>query len=173
MRRVRYAVATSPDGYLAGPCGETDWITTDPDLDFGAIFRQFDTVFMGRRTFETTRRSSAGMLPGMNAYVFSRTLQPRDYPNITVVSENPQETVAALRTRPGKDIWLFGGGTLFRSLAEAKLVDSVEITVMPILLGGGVPLLPAPANRIPLQLLQQKVYTSGIVHLEYATARAQ
>jgi dihydrofolate reductase len=68
----------------------------------------------------------------------------------------------------GKDIWLFGGGSLFRSLAEAKLVDTVEVAMVPILLGGGIPLLSPPAHRIPLTLKTQKVHPSGIVSLEYA-----
>jgi RibD C-terminal domain len=76
-------------------------------------------------------------------------------------------TVARLQSQSGKDIWLFGGGSLFRSLAEAKLVDTVEVAVAPILLGGGVPLLPPPAHRIPLAFKTQQVYPSGIVSLEY------
>jgi dihydrofolate reductase len=112
--------------------------------------------------------SGQGKLPGMKTYVFSRTLQPRDHPNVTVVTDRPEETVAHLRKQSGKDIWLFGGGSLFRSLAEAKLVDTVEVAVIPILLGEGVPLLPPPAHRIPLALQKQQVYPSGIVSLEYA-----
>jgi dihydrofolate reductase len=77
-------------------------------------------------------------------------------------------TVACFRGQLGKDIWLFGGGSLFRSLAEAKLVDTVEVAMVPILLGGGIPLLSPPAHRIPLTLKTQKVHPSGIVSLEYA-----
>jgi dihydrofolate reductase len=168
MRRVRYAVAASLDGYIAATNGEVDWITTDPAIDFTAIYRQFDTALIGRRTYEGMLPSGQGTLPGMKTYVFSRTLQPRDHLDVTVVADKSEETVAHLRSQSGKDIWLFGGGSLFRSLAEAKLVDTVEVAVVPILLGGGVPLLPPPAHRIPLTLQKQQVYPSGIVALEYA-----
>lgn len=166
MRRVRYAVAASLDGYIAGPNGEADWIITDPDIDFAAIFSQFDTFLVGRRTFERMERSG---VPGMKTFVFSRTLRQRDYPEVTVVAEKPEETVAALRASAGKDIWLFGGGALFHSLAEAGLVDTVEVTVIPVLLGGGIPLLPPPSNRIKLLLTGHKVYQTGAVSLEYRT----
>ena len=103
----------------------------------------------------------------MKTFVFSRTLRQRDYPKVTVVAEKSEETVAALRAAPGKDIWLFGGGALFRSLLDAGLVDTVEFAVMPVLLGGGIPLLPPPAKAARLKLTGHKLYKTGIVLLEY------
>ena len=77
--------------------------------------------------------------------------------------------MAELRAEPGKDIWLFGGGSLFRGMLEARLVDAVEVAVIPIVLGGGVPLVEAPAPRTRLRLVGSKVYNkSGIMSLEYA-----
>src|SRR5438067_7718960 len=111
MRRIRYQVATSVDGYIAGPKGEADWIIMDPDIDFRALFSQFDTVLIGRRTFEGMARGKkkASAMPGMKTFVFSRTLQQQDYPKVTIIANHADETVAALRAEPGKDIWLFGG----------------------------------------------------------------
>ena len=171
MRRVRYVVASSLDGYIAGPNGEFDLIIMDPEIDFGEIFSQFDTLLIGRLTYEGMAKSGNGAMPGMTVFVFSRTLKPGDHPEITIVSEKPEETISALRAKPGKDIWLFGGGSLFRSLAEAGVVDTVEVAVIPILLGGGIPLLPSPAKRIGLSLKAHKVYESGIVSLEYTITR--
>ena len=170
MRRIRYQVATSLDGYIAGPKGEADWIIMDPDIDFRALFAQFDTVLIGRRTFEGMARGKkkAGAMPGMKTLVFSRTLRQHDYPKITIVAENAQETLTALRAESGKDIWLFGGGILFRSLLDAGLVDTVEVAVIPVLLGGGIPLLPFPAKQAKLKLTGHKVHKTGIVSLEYA-----
>ena len=169
MRRVRYAVAMSLDGYIAGPKGEADWIIMDPEIDFGALMEQFDTFLLGRRTFEAMGPAGQRGSPGVKTFVFSRTLRQQDYPRVTVVAEGAEETVAALRAEPGKDIWLFGGGSLFRSLLDAGLVDTVEVAIMPVLLGGGIPLLPPPTGRTKLKLTGQKVYSkTGIVSLEYA-----
>jgi dihydrofolate reductase len=174
VRRIRYAVATSLDGYIAGPKGEADWIIMDPNIDFRALFDQFDTVLIGRRTFEGMARGKkkAGAVPGMKTFVFSRTLRQRDYPNVTIVAENAEETLIALRAESGKDIWLFGGGLLLRSLLDVGLVDTVEVAVIPVLLGGGIPLLPPPAKQAKLKLTGHKVYKTGIILLEYAVASA-
>jgi dihydrofolate reductase len=168
LRRIRYAVATSLDGYIAGPNGEADWIIMDPDIDFGAIFNEFDTFLMGRRTFALMPQGGSSFDSGMKTFVFSRTLRPSDYPDVTIVSERPAETLEALKAMPGKDIWLFGGGELFRSLADAGLVDTVELAVIPVLLGGGIPFLPPPASKHELELRAHKIYPkTGIVSLAY------
>lgn len=169
MRRVRYQVATSLDGYIAGPNGEVDWIVMDPEIDFAGLFEQFDTFLLGRRTFEAMGPAGQRGSPGVKTFVFSRTLQQRDYPGVTIVAEGAAETVSGLRAQSGKDIWLFGGGTLFRSLYEAGLVDTVEVAIMPVLTGGGAPLFPASAEQTKLKLTSHKVYSqTGIVSLAYS-----
>ncbi len=168
MRRVRFSVAMSLDGYIAGPNGESDWIVMDPEIDFGELISAFDTVLLGRKTYEATRRrGAAGGMPGMQSYVFSRTLRQADCPGVTL-SDTPTDTIASLKATLGKDIWLFGGGLLFRSLLELGLVDAIEVAVIPVLLGGGLPLLPHPAKISKLTLVKHRVYAkTGTVSLEY------
>jgi dihydrofolate reductase len=172
MRRVRYSVAMSLDGYIAAQNGEIDWITTDPEIDFAAKVNQFDTILVGRRTFEEMVRVGQTTTPGMKTIVFSRTLQPSDHPEVTIMAHIQKEPMEALKASPGKDIWLFGGGSLFRGLSEAGLVDTVEVSIIPTTLGAGVPVAsdPLTANRIKLTLTAHKIYKSGIVSLEYAIA---
>jgi dihydrofolate reductase len=159
----------SLDGFIAGPKGEFDWIIMDPTIDFAALFKQFDTALMGRRTFEIVREGGAGPMAGMQTIVFSRTLRPGDHPGVTIASD-VAETVAALKAQAGKDIWLFGGGELFRSLLDAHLVDRIEVAVIPILLSQGVPLLPAGVRSPSLRLIESKALPTGIVSLTYALA---
>ena len=168
MRRIRYQVACSLDGYIAGPNGEADWIVEDPEIDFMEIFGRFDTLLMGRRTFEAMGGKS---WPGFETVVFSRTLDPEDHPGVTVVSDRIEEALDELRSREGKEIWLFGGGELFRSLLELDAVDVVELAIVPVLLGGGIPLFPPPADRRLLKLESNTTCPSGIVLLEYSVRR--
>lgn len=168
MRRIRYCVAMSLDGYIAGPNDESDWIIMDPEIDFAALMDGFDTVLMGRLTFEVAAAYGGGSMPGMRAIVVSRKLRQEDHPKVTVLGDQFEREIASLRAEPGKDIWLFGGGSLFRSLLDARLVDTVEVAVIPVLLGGGRPLLPPPCKQATLRLIGSKVYEkTGIVSLEY------
>ena len=87
---------------------------------------------------------------------------------MTILGAKTDEALAALRAKPGKDIWLFGGGSLFSTLLDAGLVDTMEVAVIPVLLGGGIPLLAPPARETKLKLTGHKLYETGIVSLEYA-----
>ena len=168
MRPVRYSVACSLDGFIAGPNGEHDWIVMDPAIDFAALMASFDTILLGRGTFEAMRGmgGSSGSMPGMRAIVFSRTLRKADHPKVDI-RDDAVATVKELKAQEGKDIWLMGGGGLFRSLMEANLVDAVEVGVMPVLLGAGIPLMPGPYKALNLALASSNVLPSGILMLTY------
>ena len=172
-RQVRYGVAMSLDGYIAGPDGEADWIVMDPDIDFAAIFNRFDTLLIGRKTFTAMQAmgGGGGMTPGVQSVVISRTLRQADYRDVTIVNE-VEPFVRDLKSKAGKDIWLFGGGELFRSLLNAGLVDGIDVGVVPVFLGKGIPLLPTPASSTKLILRSHRIYEkSGIVGLEYDVVR--
>src|SRR5262245_13414079 len=123
MRRLRYSVAMSLDGYIGGPKGEYDWIVMDPEIDFQALTNSFDAMVMGRKSYEEVRKVGAGpATKSMPVYVLSRTLRQHDCKGVTV-SDDAAGAVKTLKQAKGKDIWLWGGGSLFRSLLELGLVD--------------------------------------------------
>src|SRR5947208_6493139 len=93
IRRVRYGVAMSLDGYIAGPNGEADWIIMDPDIDFRALFAQFDTLLMGRHTYELAAGAGPGLWSGMKVVVFSKTLPASDHPGVMIIADGMAETV--------------------------------------------------------------------------------
>ena len=168
MRQLRYSVAASLDGYIAGPNGEFDWIPMDPDIDFEAMYRGFSALVMGRKSYDVY--VATGGAPGLSlpVYVYSRTLAEGTRESITV-ARDPIRHVRSLKAAgDGKPLWLWGGGELFRELAQAGLVDGVDVAVLPVLLGGGIPLLPAPAPMLKLRLRSQRQYPkTGTLFLEY------
>ena len=172
MRRVRYNCAISLDGFIADANDGFDWIVIDPDIDFEELSAQFDTYLMGRRTFEVTGSQGSPEAAGIRNYVFSRNLRQCDYQNVKIIGEDWKEAVRSIRAEPGKDIWLFGGGRLFGSLCQEGLVDTVEVAVIPVLLGEGIPFVAGLSKRVELRLKGQKVFEkTGTVVLEYEVGR--
>jgi dihydrofolate reductase len=165
MRKVCYSVAMSLDGFIAGSNGEYDWIAMDLDIDFAAFTARIDTLLAGRKPWRVMQ--GAGGMPGVKTYGFSKTLASGDCED-AVLSDSPVDTIDALKAESGKDIWQFGGGELFRSLLNNGLLDSIEVAVIRVLLGDGVPLLPSPGPRAPVKLVRQRLYEkTGIVLLNY------
>jgi dihydrofolate reductase len=168
-RRLRYQVAVSLDGFIAGANGEYDWIVMDPAIDFAALYKEFDTAVMGRKTYQMmTAQGGNGAMPGLEVVVFSRTLPAATHRGVRIYNDDPRDVVATLKAKPGRDIWLFGGGSLFRSLLGARLVDTVEVAVMPALLGAGIPLLPSGGSTTLVLADQRILPKSGIVMLAYS-----
>lgn len=169
MRRLRYQVACSLDGYIAGPEGEFDWIIDEPAFDFEALYAQFDVIVMGRKTYEKVHSFSD--FSGKQVIVASNSMRQEDYPDVEVVSNELETRVRELKNQDGRDIWLYGGGDLLSQLLNCNLVDTVEPAIIPILLGGGIPLLATNGVRRQLTLIGQHTYPSGMVLLEYEVQR--
>ena len=172
MRRVRYQVACSLDGYIAGTRDDFDWIIPEPVFDFEAHFAQFDTLLMGRRTYEIAR-SIEGSFIGKKVIVASKSLRQQDHPDVEIIGEGLEARIRELRSQPGRDIWLYGGGKLFAQLLEWDLVDTVEPAIIPILLGEGIPFLSSQGIRRKLTLKKQSVYPTGMVLLEYEVKKGR
>lgn len=166
MRRLRYQVACSLDGYIAGPNDEFDWIPPEPGFDFEALYDQFDTFVMGRRTYEVVKDIGV-LLPNKQIIVASRSLRQENHPGIEVVSEGLQARIQQLLREPGKDIWLYGGGELFSQMLEWDLVDTIELAILPIILGGGIPFIVSKGIRRRLTLIGHQAYPAGMVLIEY------
>lgn len=170
QREITYSVAMSLDGFIAGPQGEYDWIPSENlGIDFPTFLSRFDTLLMGRKTFELTlEQGPESQIPGMKRYVFSSTLGASDRENATIVPPNETiQVVRQLKREPGKQIWLFGGGQLFASLLSVGLVDCVEVAVMPVLLGEGIRLLPHRYTHCWLDRVETKEYERGVLLSTY------
>ena len=173
MRQLRYSVAASLDGYIAGPNGEFDWIVIDPEIDFAAMYAGFSGLVMGRRSYDVFVATGGAVGPALPTYVYSRDLPQGERDGVTFARDAVSHVRALKQTADDKPLWLWGGGDLFRDLADAGLVDGVDVAIIPMLLGGGIQLLPPPGPRLPLQLRTHRLYANtGTLFLEYDVRRA-
>lgn len=172
MRELRYSVASSLDGYIAGPNGEFDWIIVDPDIDFIALYARFSGLVMGRRSYDVYVSTGGGAGPELPTYVYSTTLPEGSRDGVTFARDAVAHVRELKAAGNGKPLWLWGGGELFRQLAEADLVDGVDIAIIPVVLGGGLPLMAAPGPRLRLRLRTYRLFArTGTMWLEYDVAR--
>ncbi len=180
MRRVKYCVGVSLDGYIAAPDGSIDWLeratanAKGEDFGLSAFFETIDTVLMGRKTYEVGVKlgMSKSGYPNVKNYVFSRTLPSGEREGVTFLSASLPTFIAQLQKKPGKDIWLCGGGELARQALVHNLLDQVILGVTPILIGGGLPAFPSQFPESPLKLVECKQYKGGVVGLIYDVLRS-
>jgi dihydrofolate reductase len=175
MRKVVYSLTNSLDNFIARADGAYDWILMDDEImsEFPKLYASFDTVLIGRKTYDQTLTQSPEIAPetagymDMKTYVFSRTIKESPNVGVEIISDNAGEFVRSLKNESGKDIWLMGGGILAASLLRERLVDEIGVAIQPILLGSGIPLFPDIGLQVDLQLLECKTYKNGIVGLKY------
>lgn len=173
MRKLILNLAVSLDGFIEGPKGEYDWCFTDQDYGMKAFFNRIDAIFMGRKSYELTIGMKAGGsgMPKLKEYVFSNTLKTAGK-NVTLISGNIKTQVETIKKENGKDIWLFGGAGLTNSLLSLDLVDEFQLAVHPLILGSGKPLFGHLDHRVKLNLIDSKVWSTGLVSLTYVPDRA-
>jgi len=171
LRRVRLFIATSLDGYIAGPGGSLAWLFTDDDYGYDAFIAGVDTLAMGRRTFETVLALGTWPYEDKATWVFSRAANPPLDPRVRFTSATPAEWVGERTDEDGSDLWVVGGGELIRGFLDAYLVDEIAVAIHPVVLGGGTPLFPPGTHRHALRLTSHRAYPSGLAMHTYTVLR--
>jgi len=172
MSEVVLYIAASIDGYIAGPDDQLDWLDSvdggADDFGYGEFYASIDALIMGRRTYEVTAGFGEWPYSGKPSWVLSRSPLDAANPDVTVVNQSPAEAIAALGAAGYRRIWLMGGGQLTVSAIQAGLVDEMQIFVIPLTLGAGIPLFPPGESRqTAFTLLGAHSYAGGVVQLHY------
>jgi dihydrofolate reductase len=173
MRNVVLGLGISLDGYIARLNGAVDFLFMPKDYSMGPFFATVDTALMGRKTLDAGLRMSGGSLPRSNMprYVFSKSKPPGERDGVIFVNETPATLIRKLRRRPGKDLWLMGGGELARDFLNADLIDRLYLGIVPVLLGEGIPLFPSGFPQRDFTLLENKSYSQGLIAVKYERSR--
>jgi len=179
-RKIIVQLAMSADGYIARPDGDVEWLNRRARLDYGlaAFSRTVDTVLLGRKTYDWAmayckkHKIEGGVFDRSKAnYVFSRKAPKNAAPGVEFVKGPVKAFARGLRARPGKHIWMMGGGELIASFLDAGEIDEFDIHVVPVLIGKGIPLLGPRRREVALRLLSSKKYSDGVVRLWYEVVR--
>jgi len=169
MRKIVLGLGISLDGYIARPDGSVDFLFMPKDYSMAPFFATIDTAIMGRKSLEAGLKMGGGKFDsgGLATYVFSHSQAPGERDGLTFVNRSPAAFVNKLRKRPGKNIWLMGGGELARDFLKADLVDELYIGMVPVLLGEGIPLFPSGFPQRNFSLIENKTYSKGMIALRY------
>jgi dihydrofolate reductase len=174
MRKVVFGGANSVDNFIARPDDAVDWLMWSDEVSAVVtdFWKTIDTVLMGRKTYDVAVRAGQGSgYPKVKTYVFSRTLEEKSGPRLTITKEDPASFVRRLREQPGKDICVMGGGELALSLFEAGVIDEVGLNIHPVLLGRGIPLFHEMTRQIDMELRDCRVFKNGCVYVLYGVKR--
>lgn len=166
MRKIILNLAVSLDGFIEGANGEFDWCFVDQDYGMTDFFNRIDTIFIGRKSYELISSMEGSGFPTFKSYVFSNTLDI-DNEEITVIKGDIVPQVIEIKNQKGKDIWLFGGSNLLTDFINFNLVDEMQISIHPILLGQGKPLFLNIEGRKKWVLKNVKTYNTGLVQVFY------
>lgn len=183
MRKTKLQLQISVDGYMAGPNGEMDWLTIPWTDDLNSyvddIWKPVDTIVLGRKLAEGfipaweegpegEDQASIDKMNDTPKVVLSNSLTESPWKNAAVTGGDLTEIVNELRSRPGGDIMVAGGGTLVRGLIAEGLLDELHLFVNPTALGAGMPVFPRLDAHQRLRLVASRPFGCGItaLHLE-------
>jgi dihydrofolate reductase len=171
MRKIVLGLGISLDGYIARPNGAVDYVFMPKDYSMAPFFATIDTAIMGRKTLDAALKMGGGSFTGSSMATYVKPPGERD--GLTFVNQSPATFVRQLRKRPGKDIWLMGGGELARDFLKADLVDELYIGIVPVLLGEGIPLFPSGFPQRNFALVENKTFSKGMIALKYKRVRGK
>lgn len=176
MRKVVLYIAASLDGLIARPDGSLDWLDAaavpGEDYGYGEFLATCDTLLVGGVTFRQLLGFGDYPYAGKRVHVFTRH-GPVDVPEgaeVEFTDMDPAELTRALKAEPGDDIWLVGGSAVIRPVMDAGLVEEIILSVIPVVLGDGIPLFARGTLEKRLELLDERSYPGGIVQLRYRPA---
>ncbi len=177
QRKIIVNIATSADGYVARPDGDLDWLTERPApkgfYGLPAFERSTDAKILGRKTFDRSLQLGARFSAQTVHYVFSRHPAPASVPaGVHFVTEPIAAFAERLRTQAGKNVWMMGGGEIIAAFLDEGAIDEFIITIVPTLIGEGIPLLAPRHREVPLRLLGVQQFPDGVVQLHYAVQRS-
>lgn len=171
-RKVIVHIATSVDGYIARSDGDLEWLTSRPAPEgfygMNAFMKSIDTKVLGRKTYEVSLRMGAKFDGRNRTIVFSRQSPPADAPpGVEFANEPIAAFVNRLREEPGKDIWLMGGGEIIASFLDEHAIDEFVISVVPVFIGDGIPLIGRHQRHVDLDLQSVERFEDGLVQMRY------
>lgn len=190
MRKLILSMMVSLDGFIEGPKKELDWHVWDKEMDKYMInfFDTIDTLLFGRITYQLMEsywpNASApnddpiitGKMNNLPKIVFSKTLDKADpiitgWQNTTLLKKVNAEEIDKMKQQPGRNMVIFGGANLASTFLDMNLIDEYQVIVNPVILGKGTPLFRDSGDKLTLQLLRTKAFSSGNVMLYYQPAK--
>lgn len=172
LPEVIYYVAMSVDGYISTFDGGVEWLEEfergDEDYGYADFFASVDALIMGSGTYQKILDFGEWPYIGKPCYVLTRKILPESFENVFQTRQNPDEVLGQMYTQGIRRVWFVGGARSAYAFQEAGLITEYFITVVPILLGAGLPLIETEhEDPETLQLLSVKHFKDGVVQLRY------
>ncbi len=171
-RKVILYIATSLDGYIAGPNDDLSFLklvqTEGEDYGYSEFYKTVDTVIMGRKTFDWVTKEISGLPhPNKKTYIITRTKR-QDIGNTKFYTGNLKYLVLKLKNKKGKNIFCDGGAEIIHELLQDKLVDELIISIVPLLLGKGTRLFKDGRSLQKLSHISTKSFPKGLIQIHYS-----
>ena len=175
-RKIIVHIAASADGYIARADGDLEWLTSRPAPEgfygMNAFMKSIDTMLLGRKTYDASLELGAKFDPENPTIVFSSRAPPAEIPSgVQFVNDAIGPFVKRLRKQPGKDIWLMGGGELIAAFLDEEAIDEFVVSVVPVFIGDGIPLIARRHRQVPLELKSVERFDDGLVQLHYRVGK--